>query len=37
MNVGSSGVIPKQFGNRLVLQQEQHKFRRQVYLEQLEY
>ena len=36
--VGYLGAIPKQFGNyRLVLQHEQHKFRRPFYLEQLEY
>ena len=32
--VGSLGAIPK---CRLVLQQEQHRFRRQFYLERLEY
>ena len=42
--VGPLGAISKQVGNRLkqigirlVLQQEQHKFRRQFYLKQLEY
>ena len=38
--VGSLGAIPKQFGNkssRLVLQPEEHKFRRQFYIERLEY
>ena len=38
--VGSLGAIPKQFGNRLKqigIQKEQHKFRRQFYLERLEY
>ena len=36
--VGSLGPIPKQFGNRLnVLQQEEDKFRGQFYLERLEY
>ena len=38
--VGSLGAIPKLFGNRLkqlVLRQEQHKFRKQFYLERLEY
>ena len=38
--VGSLVAIAKQFGNRfkqLALQQEQRKFRRQFYLERLEY
>ena len=38
--LGSLGAIPKQFGNRLKhigITLEQHKFRRQFYLEWLEY
>ena len=38
--IGSLGAIPKQFGNRLKhigITLEQHKFRRQFYLEWLEY